>query len=494
MLFMKLEKELKRLAIRGFGWLVVKRILTQILLTGANLVLVRFLFPEEFGVFRIVQTIVTLSWVFADVGLSKALVQREREPSRDLLRSVWWTQLALGVLMVGFLWLVGPLFIGYYSGQLNSSAVVWLRWLAISQLFTNVSLVSSSLLERKLAYGRVMVGEIAELFVTQSVTILLAVLNFGVVSFVIGTFFGKLVGMVLFFLLSRWSWGFGWKLSDLRSLLSFGFPLQAASWVGILNGAVVPVFVGRFPGPGGWSGPEAVGFITWASGVSVLPVALAGVFEQLLFPLLSRIRGSRAFASRIFERALRMVIVVALPSGVMLFILAGEVTEIVYTPLWLPALPALRFSIIHSFLAAVSGLALTALLAFGGSKFFRKMHILWALLQWILTVPLVLIFGFWGVTLASVFVSATGLYSFNKLREYLDIRFFKIVTYPVLGSLLLGVVLYFWSHYFKVENFIELGVLALGGMALYMIWISVFMRRMIVKEVRLVGGLLKGLV
>lgn len=490
----ELEQQIKRLAVRGLGWIAFSRLLTQILITAGNLVLVRLLFPAEFGTFAIIQFLVSLVWVFADLGLRQALVQRQEEPETPLLRSVWWTHLGLGVLMAAVLWLVGPLFISYYAGQLEPQAVSWLRWFVVSQILVNMSLVSVGLLERRLAYKKILIGGVSELFVTQVSTIVLAFFGFGVASFVVGAILGKFVALVAFFRLSPWAWGVGWDWNRLKSMLSFGVPLQMSAWLGIINGAVVPLFVGRFPGPGGWSGPEAVGFITWAGGVAALPTVLAHIVDQMIFPLMSRLQKTPELAGRFFERMLRIVVVVMFAVAAVLFVLAPEVTRLVYTPDWLPALPALRLAIIQTIFIATTSLALNTLLAFGEASFLRNMHALWALLQWVLAVPLVLTLGFWGVNVAGILVSATALYAFVRLNRYFRLPLFRIVTVPALVATLTALIVFGVVRLFPVGNIIHLLLVGMFGGAVYSLLISIFMRRELAREFVFVKGLVRGLV
>jgi len=489
----KQERRFKDLAVRGVGWLVVKRIFTQILFTGANIILVRLLFPEDFGTFAIIQILVTLSWVFADLGLGRALVQRPQEPGRKLLRSVWWSQVVLALLVVVILWVAGPVLISYYSGQLEARAVWWLRLLAISQVFVNMSLVSATLLERRLAYGRILVGEISGLFVTQVSTILLALGGFGVASFIFGSFIGRLTTLVVLFSLSPWPWGFGWEWRRLKPLLSFGVPYQMAGWIGILNGAVVPIFVGRFPGPGGWSGPEAVGFVSWAGGVAAIPTALAGIVEQILFPFMSRIQGNLELAARVFVRALRVVAITTFGGSALLLVLAPDVTKIIYTPDWLPALPALRLAIFQTAIIALSIIALSALLAFGEAKFYRNMHALWAGLQWVLTVPLVLSLGFWGVNLAGVLVSVTGLYAFVRLRRHLKVNYILPIKTPVLVAALTAVFVFVLAQIFPIKTFVHLALIATIGGGFYLSLIYLFMKKDLSQDFNVIWDLVRGL-
>lgn len=491
---MQIESELRSLAIRGVGWLVVKRVVTQILLTGANLILVRLLFPSDFGAFAIVNTVVTLFWVFSDLGLGKALVQRRQTTDTASLQSVWWTQTILGLAVIGAVWVLAPFILNYYRGVLPSQALVWIRMLVLSEIFVNMSLVSAALLERRLAYGRLFIGEMGGLFVTQSVTIFLAATGMGVTSFVYGNLLGRAVSFLLFFGLSPWRWGFGFRREKLLPLFGFGVPLQMAGWIGLINGAVVPLYVGRFPGPGGFSGTQAVGFVSWAAGVATIPAAVSGIFEQILFPLLSRCQENREFARRIFQRVLGFVAFTTFPTSATLLVMAPSITAIIYTPAWLPALPSLRLAILQITVAALNAIALTSLLAFGEVKFYRNLNGLWAVLQWALTIPLVILVGFWGVNLAALLVTLTGLWAFLKLRRYFAVPILGVLKGPLLTSLLLGGFLWSISRIIQISGFWELVfVMALGGGFYALLMLSV-LRSQLNSEIAFIRGMAETLI
>jgi len=487
---MRFEEQLKTLAIQGLGWIALNKIVSQIITTAANLVLVRILFPADFGTFAIIQTIVTLAWVLDDLGLSKVIVQRKEDLSSNLLRTIWWSQFGLGISMAAVLWLLSPLIISYYGKQLSSEATIWFQLFVISQVIANFYQVSYSLLERQLSYGRILIGNFSGLIATQATTILLALAGFGVESFVFGAIIGQVVNLVAFSLLSPWPWGFTWKWNTIKEpLFSFGVPFQISVWFGIINGAVIPVFVGRFPGPGGWTGAQAVGFLTWVGSVVALTTTFSAIMNQIVFPLMSRLQDSLKEAEKVFVRLLRVIAVTTF-LGTSLFVsLAPEITRIIYTPDWLPALSSLRLATLQMALIAVSSPVMDTLLAFGQARFFRNMHILWAILQWVLTVPLVLFLGFWGLNLAGLLVSATAFIAFIRLQKYFKYSLFQIIKIPIFVAALTGISVFSIVQIFPIDDLIHLLIFGAFGSVLYLILIYLFMKNELVQDLQLVRSL-----
>ena len=58
----------------------VRRILYQVILTSANIVLARVLNPEIFGTFAIISFFVLNLGIFTNLGLQQALIQSKDEP------------------------------------------------------------------------------------------------------------------------------------------------------------------------------------------------------------------------------------------------------------------------------------------------------------------------------------------------------------------------------------------------------------------------------
>ena len=482
---------LKKLVVKGFGFLVVKRVLTQIILTISNLILVRILFPQDFGIFVIIQFLISIFWVFADLGLGRSLIQKKQEPGIALLQSVWWTQVGLGLVVAEILWFASPFLVAYYGGHLPERAIGWIRILAVSQILINMSGVSTVLLERRLDYKRIFIVEISGLFFTQASSISFAFFGLGTLSFVLGAVIGKLTIIIAYFILSPWQWGFHFDIRDLKPVLHFGVSFQTTILLSIVNGAVIPLYVGRFPGPGGFSGAQAVGFVSFASGVAALSGAMGEIINQFIFPLMSRLQEKKLLAAEYFKRALWIVAVSTFGAVSLLFPLARDLITIVYTSNWLPALPAFYLALVQITLMAITSLALYTLLAFGDTRFYRNMHFFWTVLQWGLTIPFVFVFGFWGVVLAGVLVSSTALFAFSRLKRYISVSYANIVVKPLIVALLTGLLVFGLINVFPVDNFFHFLLVSVFGGSLYFYLIYLFMRREFIKNVQIVKELVR---
>lgn len=481
---------LKWVVVRSIWFLTARRVVTQIIITLSNLVLVRILFPADFGVFTIMQFIASLVWVFADLGLGKALIQRNKTPRTIHLRSVWWTQLIMGILFWAIISLFSGDLLNYWQDSLNGNSVMLLRVLLFSQIFINMSSVSMSLLERNLNYKRIVVTEMISLFITQYVAILLGLRGFGVASLVYGQFVGRLVLFILYVFLAPWNFGFTFSLRRLKELLPFGISYQQTVFLGLLNSAVVPLFVGRFPGPGKITGAEAVGLITWAMGVAVMTASFSVIVEQFIFPLVSRLQNNVSLASRAVTKMMRVMAIVTFLAGVVIFIEAHDITRIIYTERWIAGVIVLRLATIQFMISSVVNLGYAQLLAFGEARFVRNFQLILTLIQWLLTVPLVLILGFWGANVALVITAVCALWVFKRVGRYLNVTL-SIFIVPLGAALSAGVFLQMIKGIIKVEDIF--GLLAVSVLAVLFYGLVLFglMRRTLVEDITMVREVFK---
>lgn len=485
------NQQLKGIILQNMNWLILKRLLFQIILTVSNLILVRILFPSDFGTIAILQFIVTFFLAFTDLGLSRALVQQYDEPGALLLRSVWWTQVVAGLIIVGVLWTGSPIVSAYYAHQLDPRAVDWLRYLAISQLLINMTFISTSLLERHLSYGKVIIGEVLILLTTQITTVICALTGLGVISFIIGNAAGRVMGLIVMSILSPWSWGLSWSWEKLKPLFGFGLSTQFGSMLAMANSAVIPVVIGRFPGPGQYSGTEAVGFLTWAAGVAVLPAFFSGLLDQLLFPLISRLQKQPELAEKIFRRLLHLSAVTTSIITALIFVLAPQVTSILYSVRFLPAVPSLRIGLLQMLLFSVTNLAMTTLLGFGEAKFYRNMNMVWITIQWVLTIVFVSFFGFWGVNVAGLLVTVTAFYTFIRLKRHFSFSYQRILMLPFVISCITALVIFSITRLFFVETFLQLSLIAAFGIFFYSLLIYILMKREMTEDMELMMDIVK---
>ena len=125
---------LRQRAKRGVVFLALRTAAVQVITLCGNIALARQLTAREFGLFGVVQFVLSLLTLLGDVGLGAALIQRPQSPTREELSSVFWLQLGLGVVVVAAAMGLTPWLVGFWP-DLPADAVTLVQWLSLSFVF-----------------------------------------------------------------------------------------------------------------------------------------------------------------------------------------------------------------------------------------------------------------------------------------------------------------------------------------------------------------------
>lgn len=463
-----IKSRLKHKVATSLVVLTVRKIIFQVIITASNIILARLLIPEEFGVFAIINFL-TISFGFLiTFGLGPALVQKKNKVTTKELRAVFTLLNGATLLFIGFVYLAAPVFADFYQGKLGINGVLWLRLFSFTILIDNLAAIPIQLLSRTLQFKKRSQGEIITLVVTQVAIVFLAIKGLGVGAFVIGILIGKLVQFGVFMYLSPWSMGVSFAIKDIKKLLSFGLDYQANSIISSFNNAAVPGFVGVV------SGSLAVGLVSWAGGIRQAALAPTDVVETLLFSVASRVQSNKKLLKLLIEKMIRLSCMTTFPLLALVFGLAPQIINIIFTDKWLPGLFTLYLSLIHGIFLLFGVLINDVLLALGEARSVRNIQIFWMILQWVLTIPLVLLWNFNGVVLASLIVSVTFFIPLRWLKRKVDLDVWHNSIQYLLLAAITTVVTFLLGYIILVDSVIKLIFIGSIGMGFYFLLILIF--------------------
>ena len=147
----------------------------------AQLVLVRVLAPEHFGVFAFAQALSGFVSCFSDMAGLKFLI-RERDAGRREVSAVFWFEFALGVLVAGA-WAIGcaPLLESFGRPEQIPFARALAVWIVAERL-----MLPRAVLDRALHFGRVNAAQFAGVLAGSSALVIGALAGLGAWTFIVG--------------------------------------------------------------------------------------------------------------------------------------------------------------------------------------------------------------------------------------------------------------------------------------------------------------------
>jgi len=450
-------EQISHRAVSGVLVLTIRKFLLKAVNYLGSIILARLLMPEIFGVFAIVSFIINFFSFFSDVGLGAALIQKKDSLTTKDLKVTFTLQQLLVVVVVGLIYFAAPIFSTQYN--LGNQGIWFLRILSLSLFLTSLKTIPSILLERRLKFNRLIWPEVVEVISFQIIVVFLAWQGFGVWSFILGLLFRSILGLVVLYWISPWRPGFALDLKIAKQLISFGVPYQLNGFIANIKDAVMPIFVGAV------SGPAAVGYLNWALTFSKLPIIFMSDVFRVTFPAYSRIQHDLPRLKKAIETTIRFTHLFLFPAVFLLAAAAQPIVKIIFTDKWLPALPAFYLHLSGILVVGIANTFMDTFWALGKTKIAVRLLIIYTVLNWLASVPLVYHFGFIGAMAGSVIVLFVSLpLNWYYLNQIIKVNFLNQIWPSFVAGIIAGFLV--WKLEFLALNLLSLSlILLIGGLS-----------------------------
>jgi len=451
----------KSRAVKGVVVLTGRTFILSALSLVATGLLTVFLSPAEFGIFWIVSAVVNFLAYFSDIGLAAALIQKKETPTREDLRTTFTVQQILVVVLLVVIFLASPMLSRIYN--LTAASKLLLYSLGISLFLSSLKTIPSTLLERKLEFGKLVLPQVLENLVYNVIAVVLAWKGFGITSFTIAILARGVVGLIAIYILQPWVPGFAFSRASLSGLLKFGLPYQANTFLATIKDDGMTAVLGGILGPAG------VGFLGWAQkwGQAPLRFFMDHVIK-VTFPAFARMQDAKEQLERSATRSLFFICFLVFPSLVGLLVLAPTLVAIIprYGK-WEPALIPLALIAVNTTFAAVTTQLTNLLNAIGKIKITFKLMMMWTALTWLLVPYLSLKVGINGAALGYALVGTSSVIAIAVARRFVKFSLFHSAVKPFISSLAMGAVLIFLKSFLSVSA-ISVVILIAVGIVVYM--------------------------
>lgn len=465
-------------SIHGVFALVTRTFIVQAISFIVNFLLTIYLSPGTFGVWFIVTSVIAFLTYFSDIGLAAALIQKKEEVTEEDLRTTFTIQQVL-VILVSVIALFASSYVGKFY-KLEAEGIFLFQALIISFFLSSLKTIPSIILERNLRFEKIVIPEIVETLVFNSIALILAVKGFGITSFTFAVLARGIVGVIAIYIICPWRIGFGFSRKEAKKLLSFGIPFQLNSFIALLKDDLMVAYIGKVL-------PLAqVGYIGFAQKWSLAPLQL--IMENIVritFPSYARLQHDTNSLVKAIEKSLFALALIIFPTLVGLVSLAPLFINLIpkYEK-WEPALVSLGFFAINAALSSISTPLTNALNAIGKIKVSLYLMVMWTILTWVLSPLFIFLFGYNGFAAASALISLTVVVVIYLARKYIPFSVFHLWT-PIAGAVSMGIILQIGIHILPV-SLPSLICLILAGGLVYFATVFLLARKEVVSDVLLI--------
>ncbi len=456
------DDDLGTKAARGSILLFLSRSLSKIILLARTVIVARFLFPHDIGLFGLATLLMTIVELPFQTGFNSAIIQDEGEVHHHL-DSAWTVNIIRGVLLAGILFLIAPLGAIFFNNPLVIPVARALSLVLIITSFENIGVV---LLDRHMRFNRQFFYSIGNTLI-QVFSVVVSVIIFrNVWALVVGMVIAK-IGSVL---ISYWAHPYrprlNFDLSGAKHLYGYG------KWIGISGVTAFLVAQGDSLMVGKLINTASLAFYQMAFSLGTLPVIeTVSVLGSVLFPLFSNIKNDTLRLKSVFLRVSKFIYAFMVPAAIGLFVLSSETVRIIYGDNWLPAVPVLSLVIIYGFIRSFEYLALPLLQGIGKPKIVFINSLLQATVLFAVIVPLTHSFGITGTAMAAIAGLAVGqIYLLVIIRKEIKFGFQTFVRgmyLPIASAFFMATVIYWLKGIIPVDSGIILIGYVLTGAILY---------------------------
>ena len=451
---------IKERSVRGIVVLTGRTFILQIVGLVAQLFLFAYLGGYEFGVFAIVSAIINFLVYFSDIGLAAALIQKKDKPSDLDLKTTFTVQQILVLILISIVLLLTPFFVQKYSLTFDGKMLLYA--LSASLVLSSFKSIPSVLLERKLEFVKLVFPQILEQIVYNVVLVVMAMKGFGLASFSVAVLIRGIVGLVSIYYLQPWKPGIAFSLETLKGLFKFGIPYQVNTFLATLKDDGMTIVLG------GIIGPVGIGILSFAQKIARLPLTFfMDTVTRVTFPAFSRLQDHKSDLERSVTRSIFFICLLVFPSLMGIIMLTPILVRVVprYEQ-WIPALvPIIFMSINFAFAGATTQLT-NLLNAIGKIKITFYLMIMWTVLSWLLIPILSIKYGVTGASIGYSLVGISSLVAIFISKKYVNFSIGDSMVKPLIGTLVMGAVLYL------VRGFLDVSVnsmliLGLVGVLVY---------------------------
>ncbi|WP_026308864.1 MOP flippase family protein [Spirosoma spitsbergense] len=387
-------------AMNGGKWITVSTVISTLFQFVQVAVLARLLNPADFGLVSVSSLIIAFFQVFANLGFSNSIIYKQ-ESDRNVLSTLYYLNLAVGVLIFILIHLTAPYIISFYHEPKLAQVLDLSSYYFLIAYFGQIYMF---LLEKELRFKSVAIIDITGTVMGSIVTVTLAFNDYHELSLIIGALVMQTVKSAL-----QITFGFRFfvprlffNINNIKEHLRFGIYNMGDGFLGYIQSNTDNIFLG------GMLGVKMLGYYTIAYQLCVFPIMkLNPIILQVAYPILARMKENTADLKKSYLKILDFISYCNLPLLAGLFITAGGVVPLIYGPGWEQTTELIRIFVFVGIFICLSHPLYT--IAFTKGKpnllFYLNLGTL------IVKVPLVYVLGtYWGITgIATAFLLTTFL-------------------------------------------------------------------------------------
>lgn len=293
----------------------------------------RLLTKTDFGYFAAMMGVIAICQSISEAGLGSSIIQK-KDASEEFISTAFTLSLSMGILFSVFVFFLSPFIARLVA---DDYLTIPLRIMSASFVLNSLISIGNAQLYRQLRFKRVGVIRCLAFFFAGLVGILLAIRGFGLYAIVAYVLLESVFAILLLYSTSVRIPKLYLSYSDSKGIINFGGWLTLGVVLNNITRQLDKIFTSRL------LSVEALGsYNRPASFVSNLTSRITGIFDNVLFPLLSDLQDQRLRVLEVFYKSISLLNSVSAVLSAVFFFNAELIITVFFGKNWLDLVPIMR--------------------------------------------------------------------------------------------------------------------------------------------------------
>ncbi len=318
-------------AASGVAWTGTATVVTTGLQFVQLAVLARLLAPEDFGLMAMILVVLGFAHVFADMGMSNAIIHRQ-DTTRRQLSSLYWLNILVGLLVFGLVVASAPLVAAAFrEPRLDGPMVLAAVVILIAPLGQQFQI----LLQKHFRFRTLGAVEVGAAVAGAATGIGCALAGQGVYSLVWGQLADAAVKALLLLRIGwrEWRPACQFRREDLKGYLSFGLYQVGERSANYFGSRLDQLLIGLI------LGAQSLGYYNLAFNLVMLPVLrLNPILTRVAFPIFAKIQDDSQKLKDGFMALQKILATVNFPLLIGISVIAPIFVDVIFGEQWEPSI------------------------------------------------------------------------------------------------------------------------------------------------------------
>jgi O-antigen/teichoic acid export membrane protein len=478
---------LRKTTIAGFKWSTIGTVGKALFQLLQVAILTRYLPKEAFGLVAMALFVVQFTDVFADMGMTTAILHRQNATNKEY-SSIFWLNVLITLLLFGLLYIATPIVSRFYNEpELDRIIPI----LGTNLLIMAVGRQKRTIMQKDFEFKSIVIIELFSFFIGLIVAVILAIKDFGVYSLVYSTLAASLISNGLFFIQNNRSnpVKFHFRLSETKPFLKVGSFNMGSSLLDFFSRSIDILIIGKMFGAG------TLGLYSLTKQLAMKQYnIITPIVFNVLNPVLSSLQKEKEKLNFYYLQIIYHITSLTIPLCLLTIILSKEILSILYGPEYISGYMILSFLIIYFGLIMVIKPIGSLQIATGRTDIGFK----WSIMRITITPLFIFIAAHISIELVAATITLVGILLVCllwpiQIRNMTNIRFLDYVQQflkPYLLLLSLTGIYLVWEQFFSLPLGLVANIIikSAASMALYWGLLWLIERKRITEMLKLVLG------